>query len=151
MFGNRYDIILDCANRGPEHVRLKGYPHSTYIALNAPFLKNTDQHGLIVGMAKNVQNLLRFNIPTAENKSCVKWGFFIPSQTGINVLQKLVENKEVCIIQKFVKCNLYSANNITSLDILFCIFTDCTCCSTCISLSRFATGIRESESRPFKR
>ncbi|KMQ96511.1 reticulon-4-interacting protein mitochondrial-like protein [Lasius niger] len=93
--GPRYDIILDCANRGPEHVRMKGYPHSTYIALNSPLLKNTDQHGLVVGMAKNVQDFLKFNIPTVENKSCVKWGFFIPSQTGINVLQKLVENKEI--------------------------------------------------------
>lgn len=77
---------------------MKGYPHSTYIALNSPLLKNTDQHGLVVGMAKNVQDFLKFNIPRQENKSCVKWGFFIPSQTGIKVLQKLVENKEVCII-----------------------------------------------------
>ncbi|XP_029155536.1 reticulon-4-interacting protein 1, mitochondrial isoform X2 [Nylanderia fulva] len=90
-----YDIILDCANRGPEHVRMKGYPHSTYIGLNSPLLKNTDQHGLVIGMAKNVQDFLKYNIPKAENKSCVKWGFFIPSQSGINVLQKLVENKEI--------------------------------------------------------
>ncbi|KAL6429070.1 hypothetical protein ACFW04_008099 [Cataglyphis niger] len=90
-----YDIILDCANQGPEYVRMKGYPHSTYIALNSPLLKNTDQHGLVVGMAKNVQDFLKFNIPRQENKSCVKWGFFIPSQTGIKVLQKLVENKEI--------------------------------------------------------
>lgn len=90
-----YDIILDCANQGPEHVRKKGYPHSTYIGLNSPLLKNTDQHGLVIGMAKNVQDFLKFNIPKAENKSCVKWGFFIPSQTGINVLQKFVEQKKI--------------------------------------------------------
>lgn len=90
-----YDIILDCANQGAEYVRMKGYPHSTYIGLNSPLLKNTDQHGLIIGMAKNVQDFLRVNIPKGENKSCVKWGFFIPSQTGINVLQKLVENEQI--------------------------------------------------------
>lgn len=90
-----YDIILDCANQGPEHVRMKGYPHSTYIGLNSPLLKNTDQHGLVIGMAKNVQDFFKFNIPKAENTSCVKWGFFIPSQSGINVLQKLVENKKI--------------------------------------------------------
>lgn len=59
-------------------------------------LKNFDNHGLVMGMAQNLSDLLRFNIPKAENKSSVKWGFFIPSQTGINVLQKLVENEEVC-------------------------------------------------------
>jgi len=90
-----YDIILDCANQGPEHVRKKGYPHDTYIALNSPMLKNFDNHGLVMGMAQNLSDLLRFNIPKAENKSSVKWGFFIPSQTGINVLQKLVENEEI--------------------------------------------------------
>ena len=89
-------MILDCANQGPEHVRMKGYPHDTYIALNSPLLKNVDHHGLIMGMARNLGGLLKFNIPNAENKSCVKWAFFMPSQTGINVLQKLVENGKVC-------------------------------------------------------
>lgn len=96
-FVNRYDIILDCANQGPEYVKMKGYPHNTYIALNSPLLKNIDQHGLVVGMIKNVENLLKLNIPGTENKSNVKWGFFIPSQIGINVLQNFVENKKACI------------------------------------------------------
>ncbi|XP_012537852.1 reticulon-4-interacting protein 1, mitochondrial [Monomorium pharaonis] len=96
-----YDMILDCANQGPEHVRMKGYPHDTYIALNSPLLKNVDHHGLIMGMARNLGDLLKFNIPNAENKSCVKWAFFMPSQTGINVLQKLVENgKIVPVVQQ---------------------------------------------------
>ncbi|KAL0126682.1 hypothetical protein PUN28_005213 [Cardiocondyla obscurior] len=90
-----YDIILDCANQGPAYVRMKGYPHNTYIALNSPLLKNLDHHGLVVGMAQNLADLLKFNIPKAEKNSCVKWGFFVPSQTGINVLQKLVKNKEI--------------------------------------------------------
>lgn len=90
-----YDMILDCANQGPEYVRRKGYPHDAYIGLNSPLLRNFDHHGLIMGMAKNLGDLLKFNIPTAENKSCVKWGFFIPSQTGMDVLQKLVENEQI--------------------------------------------------------
>lgn len=90
-----YDMILDCANQGPEHVRMKGYPHGTYIALNSPLLKNFDHHGLVMGMAQNLGDLLKFNIPMAKNKSYVKWGYFIPSQTGINVLQKLVENEKI--------------------------------------------------------
>ncbi|XP_011166443.2 reticulon-4-interacting protein 1, mitochondrial [Solenopsis invicta] len=90
-----YDMILDCANQGPEHVRIKGYPHDTYITLNSPLLKNVDHHGLIMGMVRNFGDLLKFNIPKAENKSCVKWGFFMPSRIGINFLQKLVENEEI--------------------------------------------------------
>lgn len=89
-------MILDCANQGPEYVRMKGYPHDTYIALNSPLLKNFDHHGLVMGMVQNLGDLLKFNVPKVENKSCVKWGFFIPSQTGINVLQDLVEDEKVC-------------------------------------------------------
>lgn len=98
-------MILDCANQGPEHVRIKGYPHDTYITLNSPLLKNVDHHGLIMGMVRNFGDLLKFNIPKAENKSCVKWGFFMPSRIGINFLQKLVENEEVYL--KISDANLF--------------------------------------------
>lgn len=97
MFVNRYDIILDCARTGPEYVKMKGYPYDTYIMLNSPMLKNIDQHGLLIGAVKNVSDLVKFNIPNAQNKSCVKWGFFVPSQMGLDVLQELVESGKVCV------------------------------------------------------
>ena len=86
---------MDCANQGPDQIRLKSYPHSTYITLNSPLLKNTDQHGLIVGAVKNIGELLKYNIPIIENKSTVKWGFFTPSKTGIETLKEFVENGKV--------------------------------------------------------
>lgn len=85
---------MDCANQGPDQIRLRGYPHSTYITLNSPVLKNTDQHGLIVGTVKNIGELVKYNIPI-ENKSTVKWGFFIPSATGIKTLKEFVESGKV--------------------------------------------------------
>ncbi|XP_033325971.1 NAD(P)H oxidoreductase RTN4IP1, mitochondrial isoform X2 [Megalopta genalis] len=97
-----YSIILDCANQGPYEIRSKGYPHCTYITLNSPLLKNIDQHGLIAGAVKNVGELIRYNVPTVENKSCVKWGFFAPSQTGIKTLQEYVESGEVVPVVKKV-------------------------------------------------
>jgi len=87
---------LDCANQGPEYVRLEGYPHKTYIGLNSPILKNIDEYGLIVGMIKNLGELLRFNMPKT-NENWVKWGFFVPSQTGMHVLGELVKNGKVRI------------------------------------------------------
>lgn len=66
-------------------------------------LQNVDQHGLIIGMTKNLGDLIKFNIPSTKNQSCVKWGFFAPSEMGIDVLQKLVETGKVYIdgIQSF--------------------------------------------------
>lgn len=96
-FNSSYYIILDCANQGPNHIRSKGYPHSSYITLNSPLLKNIDQHGLITGTMKNISELVKYNIPISESKACVKWGFFTPSQTGIKVLEEFVENGKVSI------------------------------------------------------
>lgn len=92
---NRYDIILDCCQQGPDKIKKKGYPHATYITLNSPLLKNVDQHGLIGGSVKNLGDLIKHNIPSKENKSTVKWGFFTPSKKGINMIQELVESGQV--------------------------------------------------------
>ncbi|XP_043264004.1 reticulon-4-interacting protein 1 homolog, mitochondrial [Colletes gigas] len=97
-----YNIILDCANQGPHQIRSKGYPHCTYITLNSPLLKNIDRHGLIAGTMKNIGELVKYNIPTMENKSFVKWGFFTPSQAGIVALQQFVETGEVVPVVKKV-------------------------------------------------
>ncbi|CAK9827719.1 Reticulon-4-interacting protein 1, mitochondrial [Anthophora retusa] len=97
-----YNIILDCANQGPNQIRLKGYPHCTYITLNSPLLKNIDRHGLIAGTVKNIGELVKYNIPIVENKSIVKWGFFTPSQTGIKALQECVESGEIIPVVKKV-------------------------------------------------
>ncbi|CAL7944110.1 unnamed protein product [Xylocopa violacea] len=96
-----YNIILDCANQGPDHIRSKGYPHCTYITLNSPLLKNTDQHGLIAGTIKNIGELIKYNIPIVEAKSTVRWGFFIPSKLGIKTLQEFIESgKMVPVVEK---------------------------------------------------
>ncbi|OAD57257.1 Reticulon-4-interacting protein 1, mitochondrial [Eufriesea mexicana] len=87
---------------GPDQIRLKGYPHCTYITLNSPLLRNTDQHGLIVGTVKNVGELVKHNMSIIENKSTVKWGFFTPSKTGIKTLKEFVESGKVVPVVKKV-------------------------------------------------
>ncbi|XP_011504239.1 PREDICTED: reticulon-4-interacting protein 1 homolog, mitochondrial [Ceratosolen solmsi marchali] len=101
-----YDIILDCCNQGSNAVKLNGYPHYTYITLNSPLLKNYDKHGLVFGTVKSIADLLQDNIPTSTDINFVKWGYFIPSPTGINVIQNLIENKQITpVIQEVFHFN----------------------------------------------
>lgn len=89
---------MDCCNQGSDRIKSKGYPHCTYITLNPPLLKNIDEHGLIAGTVKNIGDLVLQNIPTSQNlsqASFVKWGFIVPSPTGINMIQELVESQKV--------------------------------------------------------
>ncbi|XP_033216790.1 reticulon-4-interacting protein 1, mitochondrial [Belonocnema kinseyi] len=97
-----YDIILDCANQGPDVIKAKGYPHYTYITLNSPLLKNIDERGFISGTVKNVGDFVKYNFPSKENKGFVKWGFFAPSKTGLDALQKFVENGQLVSVVKKV-------------------------------------------------
>ncbi|XP_012267366.2 reticulon-4-interacting protein 1, mitochondrial [Athalia rosae] len=90
-----YDIILDCCNQGIDVIRAKGYPHNTFITLNSPLLRNIDEYGWVAGSMKNIGELIKYNVPMIENKSFVKWAVFVPSQTGINVIQKFVESGKI--------------------------------------------------------
>ncbi|XP_053597405.1 reticulon-4-interacting protein 1, mitochondrial isoform X5 [Microplitis demolitor] len=90
-----YDIILDCSNQGVDKIESKNYLFKKYITLNPPLLRNFDDYGIIGGTMNNLLDLFKYNIPKINNKSCVKWGFFVPSATGIRTLQKLVENQQL--------------------------------------------------------
>ncbi|XP_011311536.1 reticulon-4-interacting protein 1, mitochondrial [Fopius arisanus] len=97
-----YEIILDCANQGPELVRQKGFECGTYITLNSPLLRNVDELGYVGGAFKNLADLLKYNIPLKENKSFVKWGFFAPCSAGMKTLQELVEDGKITPVVKKV-------------------------------------------------
>ncbi|XP_063982480.1 reticulon-4-interacting protein 1, mitochondrial [Diachasmimorpha longicaudata] len=97
-----YEIILDCANQGPDLVKQKGYDCGSYITLNSPLLRNIDELGYVGGAIKNLTDLLKYNIPLKENKSFVKWGFFAPSSAGMRTLQELVEDGKITSVVKKV-------------------------------------------------
>lgn len=54
-----------------------------------------DENGLLFGSLKNLSTILEQNVTLNENRSFVKWGFFAPSSTGIETIQKLVEANQV--------------------------------------------------------
>ncbi|KAF7385313.1 hypothetical protein V1477_000809 [Vespula maculifrons] len=95
-----YDIILDCSNQGPDLINSKGYPYYTYITLNSPLLKNIDQLGLIAGTFKNLGDIFKYNIPKSNNKGSVKWGLFVPSETGMSMLHDFVECGQIVPVVK---------------------------------------------------
>lgn len=86
---------MDCSNQGPDLINSKGYPYYTYITLNSPLLKNIDQLGLIAGTFKNLGDIFKYNIPKSNNKGSVKWGLFVPSETGMSMLHDFVECGQV--------------------------------------------------------
>lgn len=71
------------------------WKYDTYITLNSPLLLNTDNYGLIPGLAQSANELLSANLNRCQDGSSVKWGFFFPSNSGFNFINNLVLQRKV--------------------------------------------------------
>lgn len=91
---SRYHIILDCAKVGYKNIP-PSWKYDTYITLNSPLLVNTDKYGLIPGLVESANNLLSANLNRFKEGSSVKWGFFVPSNTGFQFIDALVREGKV--------------------------------------------------------
>lgn len=90
-----YDIILDCAGKGSEYAATLPWTYGSYITFKSPLLKNFDSHGLVAGGLRNARDLLTSNLTKATGNGAVKWGYFMPAQSGIHYLKKLAESQKL--------------------------------------------------------
>jgi len=93
-----YDIVLDCAGQGGQKAAESKFDFRQYITFSSPLLANIDKQGLGLGALKNVFDLVQTNVKSVTQRGgLVKWGFFSPAPQGIQFLQKLVEQRKVCV------------------------------------------------------
>uniref|UniRef100_W8BMU8 Reticulon-4-interacting protein 1, mitochondrial n=1 Tax=Ceratitis capitata TaxID=7213 RepID=W8BMU8_CERCA len=91
-----FDIVLDCAGQGAEVSSQLNMKFHQYITFSSPILKNVDNHGIGLGMIKNVTNFIETNTKSISKKGgLVKYGFFVPAQQGIELIHRLVEKKQL--------------------------------------------------------
>lgn len=91
-----YDIILDCAGKGPEYAEEIPWKFKQYVTFSSPLLKNIDAYGIPGGMLLNLADIMQKNIKTlSSQKGVVKWGYFMPVPQGIQYLGKLVETNRL--------------------------------------------------------
>lgn len=90
-----YDIILDCAGKGSDYAAALPWTFRNYVTFSSPLLKNFDQYGLVAGGIRNARGLITQNLSALSGQGSVKWGYFMPSQTGIEYLKNLVENRKL--------------------------------------------------------
>ncbi|XP_057662001.1 reticulon-4-interacting protein 1, mitochondrial [Diorhabda carinulata] len=90
----RYHIILDGARMGHQNIP-KGWKFDTYISLNSPLLKNTDQYGLLPGLAYSLSDVLESNLKRFKDGSSIVWGFFVPSRNGFEFINELITDKKI--------------------------------------------------------
>jgi len=88
-----FDIVLDCAGLGTKSSNLAPLLRTggCVVTLDSPLLKNTDSQGLIFGGVQSVLDLIQSNFKAVESGNTVRWGYFAPSQQGMDVLTSLLE------------------------------------------------------------
>lgn len=97
-----YDVILDAAGIPLEEINsympfLKSGKFSKFVTLRSPFVKNTDELGLIPGLLKNAFDLLKSNFDSGELRktNTIRWGFFMPIPYAVKEINKFVERGQV--------------------------------------------------------
>uniref|UniRef100_A0A6P7GWY5 Reticulon-4-interacting protein 1, mitochondrial n=1 Tax=Diabrotica virgifera virgifera TaxID=50390 RepID=A0A6P7GWY5_DIAVI len=90
----RYHIVLDGAKMGPQNIP-KEWQYDTYISLNSPLLKNTDQYGLLPGLVTSINSLISTNLDRCQQGGRATWGFFVPSASGFQFIHELIVNKKI--------------------------------------------------------
>lgn len=58
---------------------------------------NTDNYGLIPGLAQSANDLITSNLSRYQEGSCVKWRFFVPSNSGFKFIDDLVLKGKVSV------------------------------------------------------
>lgn len=79
---------------------LKCWSFSAFITLRGPILSNTDSYGMICGMIKNVFDFFVPNILSGAvfKGSSIRWGVFMPLESGIKELARLAEEKKIVVL-----------------------------------------------------
>lgn len=91
-----YDIILDCAGQGSDYAHKINTTFTHYVTFSSPLMRNTDQEGIALGMAKNIFSLIENNTKSLlTKKGLIKWGFFAPAPQAIEYFGQLVDNRKV--------------------------------------------------------
>lgn len=100
--GPRFDFILDCVGleRPMTHMLRRG-SFATYVTVNSPLLKNTDDLGLVPGLATSACQALQFTLRELADGHSARWAFFSPSGEALKEMAQLVQlGKVVPVVQK---------------------------------------------------
>ena len=105
-----FDVIFDFAGLENQSVTfmelLRPWSNAKLVTLMSPFLRSTDQDGLVPGSIKTLVCLATKNIQTVvnQNGTTFRYGYFIPNPSALNTIAKLVEDKKVkAVVQEVFK------------------------------------------------
>ncbi|XP_050306715.1 reticulon-4-interacting protein 1 homolog, mitochondrial [Anthonomus grandis grandis] len=86
---SKYHIIFDAANMGIQNIP-NSWQYESYITLNSPLLVNNDKYGLLGGLITSAGNLIESNITRMCSGKSVRWGYFVPSNSGFRFIHELI-------------------------------------------------------------
>lgn len=106
-----YEVILDCAGLGGDEVGARAWRFSRYVTLSTPLLRNMDAHGVAPGLVTSAAALVAQSAravlqrvsplsPPAPGSLLpphVRWAYFMPNASDIQMLYKLAELRKFTV------------------------------------------------------
>lgn len=101
----RFDFVLDCGIYDSTCLTrheivdnslkyLKPFSQAVYVTLSPPFLKNTDDYGIVLGTAGTIFEAACDTIRGLTNLNSARWAVFLPNKEALEYIAGLYE-KEV--------------------------------------------------------
>uniref|UniRef100_A0A131XDR2 Putative zinc-binding oxidoreductase n=1 Tax=Hyalomma excavatum TaxID=257692 RepID=A0A131XDR2_9ACAR len=94
LHGPRFDFILDCVGThqglSPTKLLYKGRL-STYVTVVSPVLRNTDDMGLLSGMALSACQALQVTVKELVDGRSARWAFFCTNGSALKEIAELVD------------------------------------------------------------
>uniref|UniRef100_A0A2P2HYW4 Reticulon-4-interacting protein 1 n=1 Tax=Hirondellea gigas TaxID=1518452 RepID=A0A2P2HYW4_9CRUS len=92
-----FDLVLDASGcRDLRYLEcLKTNRNASYVSLLSPLLKNTDAHGLLLGVAKSALELVQLNSSSLGKGRLVKWGYYSPSKQALAQIRDMMQRGQL--------------------------------------------------------
>lgn len=102
----RFDFVLDCGAYEKTSFKraeivdnslkyLKPYGQGVYVTLSPPILKNTDQHGLVLGTAGTAVEAICDTIRGLTNLNSARWAVYLPNRKALEYVASLYQDEAI--------------------------------------------------------
>lgn len=93
----QFDLIIDAAGTDDkDYVKaLRPWVGASYVTLSSPFLRNTDNLGIVGGLAESLRQVLCKNATSLPEGRAYKWAFYMPNPWALKQIATMVSEKKI--------------------------------------------------------
>ncbi|XP_042873686.1 reticulon-4-interacting protein 1 homolog, mitochondrial-like [Penaeus japonicus] len=92
-----FDVVINAAGADDlDYLKaLKPWMGSSYVTLSPPFLRNTDELGILPGFLKSLKQVACRNVTSLSEGKAYKWAFYMPNPFALKEISNLMSKNKI--------------------------------------------------------